>query len=356
MANRNQYTELLANLLKRAIPYFQKGWQNTCRVLRTSRWVPGAVISFLAGILIIIVVDWQALARYLDWFQWWKFIFVVFLLFNFSFCRALIHKSLLQAGITYSQSLGSVSAGQFIDMVLPMKLGDRGRAFLLGHKLQTDYFSLRGAVRVERFLDVFVIVLFVYLTLLVSGQLKWLTALLGIVFIFLLVMLFSLPLVHRFRDEVVVNVKRLLDTIAITKNKQREAIFSFLEGAKIFASWRNLVMPLFWTILAWTFRFVGMFIIIKVYQPQAVFGYGIFTAGVLALSSVIPCAPASVAVYEGAVMLALFLLGVDPTIAFACAITSHFIDLLPPLILGGAVIWQEGEPLSAWYEKLIMLQ
>jgi uncharacterized membrane protein YbhN (UPF0104 family) len=67
----------------------------------------------------------------------------------------------------------------------------------------------------------------------------------------------------------------------------------------------------------------------------------------LAITTLLPIAPANLGIYEGTVYGTYRVLGVTPEIALGLAIVQHFCFLLPPIVIGyGMLTWRELSPRS----------
>jgi uncharacterized membrane protein YbhN (UPF0104 family) len=76
--------------------------------------------------------------------------------------------------------------------------------------------------------------------------------------------------------------------------------------------------------------------------PGTPFVAGVFTAGAVALSFVIPSLPAGIGVFHAVVVVALSLFKVPIEAAFACAIICHAFQLGAVMVLAGAAIVSQG--------------
>lgn len=348
----NVFWARLQDWVRRAMPYVQLGLHKAVRFAKTRRWFPGAVVSFLSAVVTAFVVDWPALGPILDRPAWWMTFAMIFFYFNALACRAFILWILMREQINYSQSLTSLNEGSLIDILMPLRLGDTGRAFLLARRLGLSMYQVRSAIRVERLYDILFAVALLMVSVLISAGAFCLKSFVFVLLALLVLLLFSLPLLAKRTDQLRELVKRALAYLSWDSPSVQAKVLALLDGLPALSDWQVFGESLFWSFLSWAFRVAGLFTLIKGVSPSAPFGYGIFAAALLALGTRIPSAPAALGVYAGAVILALALVGVDPTTALACALASHLIDILFPLLLGGKALLREGETLPALYEKL----
>ena len=338
--------------IKRAGLYIKVVLPKLIRFAKSSRWLPGALISFAVALVIVVSVDWPALAPLIDRPGWWILLATVFFYFNAIFCRAAILRVLLSERVDYARSLVNLSEGYLINILMPLRLGDNGRAFILARKLGLSEYEIRSAIRVERLYDAFIVAGLLIISLLVSTINRDLKIFIfGILFL-LVILLLSLPRIAKRLNQSATSMEKNLESFPWISQAIQNKALSLFVGMNVLTDSNLFASSLFWSALAWVFRIAGLFTLIKGVSPYAPFGYGIFVAAVLAISLRIPSGPASVGLYEGAIILALYLLNVDPTTALACALMSHLIDIIQSLLLGSPVFILEGESLTGLYKKL----
>lgn len=338
--------------VKRLLPYVQIGLYKTTRFTRSSRWFPGAVISIASALVIAFSIGWQALGPILDRPAWWMLAVAVVFYFIGIACRALILQTLMPEQVDFMQSLVNLNEGLLINTILPLRLGDNGRAFLLARKLEGSVFHIRSAIRVERLYDILIAASLIIFSLVIASATHGLKLLFFGMLILVVLLLFSLPIIARYKSQLRTLIEQSLEYYPWNSQKIKTKALSTIEGMTVLSDWSVFGTSLLWSGLAWVFQIGGLIILLEGVSPYAPLGYGVFAASMLALSGRIPSAPAAVGVYEGAIILALVFLGVDPTTALACALISHIIDIILPLFLGGTEFIREGETLPGLYKKL----
>ena len=113
-------------------------------------------------------------------------------------------------------------------------------------------------------------------------------------------------------------------------------------GISAFANPANLVKGVFWIICSWVL-WVGLLVYaLRLINPDAPIWWAIFTEGVLALGIAMPSAPASLGVYEGTMVIALSILGVERTEALSTAIILHSLQILITSSIGIIGLYLQG--------------
>jgi glycosyltransferase 2 family protein len=347
--------ESLQALVKRLEPYVQIGLFKTGRFVRASRWLTGAAFSLVALIIIAAVIKWASLGPVLRLLRLLSLIPALFFYFNASACRALVARILLFERLSFQDCFLNVCQGSLCNRLFPMHPGDNARAYFVAHRLEDSFFHIRSLIRVERLYDAFIAAGLLNAALVMLVQPLWLQSALVGSLALLVVLLLSVPLAAQGTTQLRLLAGRLFESFPWLGGRLQTRVYSLIEGLTVLSSWRVFGASLFWALLSWGFRVTGLFIIVKNFAPYATFGYAVAAAGVLALGMRLPSGPAALGIYEGAIMLALFSLGVDPTTGLAIALVSHLVEVLLPLAPGGLALYRDGEPLTGFYEKLAAL-
>jgi uncharacterized membrane protein YbhN (UPF0104 family) len=111
-------------------------------------------------------------------------------------------------------------------------------------------------------------------------------------------------------------------------------IIKGVHGLKTLAKPRNLVKAVFWILLSWVIWVSLLFYAIRIMASHAPLWWAIFAEGVLALGIALPSAPASLGVYEGTMVVALSVLGIEKNAALSTAIVLHSIQIAITSVIG----------------------
>jgi uncharacterized protein (TIRG00374 family) len=224
--------------------------------------------------------------------------------------------------------------GQMLDAFVP-RLGDVGRAVLIGPQSSGGVAAALGTILVEKALDGCMGLLLLVGLALWTPLPPWLRgavlglALLAAALLMLLVLAAARPgwALRLFR-----RLTAWLPPAARTRARQLLADFG--EGLAILRQPRNTLLALAWSVAIWgvaAFTNVVTLAVLDIDAP-------IWSAGlVLAVgyaAAFLPTVPGQVGVFEYASVLALGAVGVDPTQALAFGLVLHILVHLPPAILG----------------------
>ncbi len=106
-------------------------------------------------------------------------------------------------------------------------------------------------------------------------------------------------------------------------------------------------------ILSWGLSLIFQYLLLKAFIPEANLIMAVFAIGAVAIGISIPSSPGNIGLYEASITLALTAFGIDRSIAFSYALTSHVLNLTVTTIFGSFGLVREGYSLrDVWqYSK-----
>lgn len=117
---------------------------------------------------------------------------------------------------------------------------------------------------------------------------------------------------------------------------------SLLNGFSILTKPAQFFLSLFWLLVCWMLWALLYYLAILTFEPSAPFWWAIFAQAILAMGIALPSAPAGLGVFEGALVVALTVLGVDQSKSFGMALVLHAIQIIATFILGGYGLLRQG--------------
>jgi hypothetical protein len=101
---------------------------------------------------------------------------------------------------------------------------------------------------------------------------------------------------------------------------------------------------------SWGISLLFQYLLLKAFVPEAEFIMAVFAIGAVAIGISIPSSPGNIGLYEASITLALSAFGIDQSIAFSYALTSHLINLLVTTLFGSFGLVREGYSLrDIWH-------
>lgn len=305
------------------------------------RIIPGILISVLVLIVLISLSDADRVFQALKEVKPGVLLPAMGLVIISLFTRAYAWRAILQERISLWQSYLLINSGYFVNTVLPFRLGEVSRAFLLIPS-GFGFWEALPTIILERIFDVgFALsLLFIGLPSAIefTNNLIYLYLLAGLAVIG--VVFFILGVKNRERIQI------WLGSIPVENEKTKEKLIRF--AGSIFSSLNVLNSPgRIFNVLAglgasWGIALVFQFLLLRAFIPDAPLAWAAFALGAVAVGVSLPSSPGNIGLYEGSITLALTACGVDPSLAFTYALTSHIINLAITTVFGAYGLVREG--------------
>jgi glycosyltransferase 2 family protein len=324
------------------------------RILRrVPRWLPGLLLSLLAIAILAVVVPWEAVALAFSRMDWRLFPLFAVGYFASVTCRSMVSRTLLKRVPTLRQSFITLMQGYLLNNILPLRLGELGRAFLLSNQTGLGTLQVFSTVVIERVYDLAISASLLLVTLPLVLQSDWLRPVAFATLAIVLLALFSLYLMARYRDRLHGLITQLGARFRLVKRYILPGLDSFLRGLAALTDARVFAPSLGWMTINWAIGSAAYFALLRAFVPGAPFWWILFVLGVVSLGAALPSAPAALGVFEGSIVAALALLGVDSGTALAFAVTWHAFHFAATLITGLYGFAEEGQGLMDTYHRLL---
>lgn len=328
-----------------------KGRAENQHLLR--RLLPGLAISALAIFILSLFVDLDELRSAfnlvdLSWFPW-----VILMFVGTLSARAKAWRTILEERATFKDSFLVLNQGYLLNNILPFRLGEIGRALLLGERSGLGFWRVLSTVVVERVFDVgfaagLLLISLPYVIVADWARSTTLVAVLLVVFGFGLIFFLAVnpSLFSRL-------VQRLTRPWPKVQGWLLEKMGYFLEGLAPLKNLARFMRVSFWMALAWAFNIAWYYLLLRAFFPSAEWLWAIFVVGVGSVGVALPSSPAYIGVLEAAIVAALSLFGVDPSLALAFALMAHVVYFLLTGLVGSIAFAQQGQSLSKVYRRLV---
>ena len=260
-----------------------------------------------------------------------------------------------RTGMSEYNLYGSMIVGYMLNNLLPLRVGELGRAFLIGKSEDVDYAQALATIFVERMLDILVLFGLLLVLLPVVNEPRWATG--SAVFLGLgtLGLTALLATVGSFRQLAVAAMRKLLSvTSAETQIRFERWLGAALTGFAVLSNPRVLIEALFWSVLAWAFSSVFLFCCLLALGLHLSYTAPLFVMVSINLGMVIPSTSGYVGVYHAIVVEAMTnVFAVDREGAAAFAIISHSLFFVTPILLGAGYLWHRRELWQAMLRSVL---
>jgi glycosyltransferase 2 family protein len=319
---------------------------------RLPRWLPGALLSLIAILILAFTVNWNAVGLAFSHMNWRLFPLFVVGYFISVTCRAMVSRTLLKRVPTLRMAFITLMQGYLLNNILPFRLGELGRAFLLGNQAKLGTLQVFSTIVIERAYDLAISASLLLVTLPLVIQTDWLKPVADITLVIVLLALFSLYLMARYQARLQSLVARLGGRFHFVRRFVLPGLDSFLRGLSALTEARVFGMSLLWMAATWAIGAAGYYALLLAFVPGAPFWWILFTLAAVSLGAALPSAPAALGVFEASIVAALSLLGVDAGTALAFAVTWHAFHFGVTLVIGLYGFGEEGQSLMNTYRQL----
>jgi uncharacterized protein (TIRG00374 family) len=317
------------------------------------RWLPGAAISILLIAVILYFVDLPKMFAALRSANYRIIAVVIVLLFAWLFVRAIVWRTLLRERAPYWEVFHSLNAGYLLNIFLPFRLGELGRAFLLSRKTDMKFVEILPTIVIERSMDLAITAVIFLSSLSFVAGVKGadrIAIVLGVLVLAGLLFLYILARNDQWALSVFYKWSTRWPSIQRFGGNLLE---SFLIGLGALTDGWLFTRFMFWMLLNWGMSIVSFYLMTLAFFPQAQWVWAMFGLGAGAFGNAAPGLPGAVGTYEAALGGALALLSGDKSTSLAAALTSHLLNYLTAIVLGGYALIRDGQSLSGIYRQLV---
>ncbi len=317
-----------------------------------SRWLPGAVISLIAIVLIIRYVDFERLVQAIRSANYWMILLFLAISLVWLGVRGIVWRTLLQNKASYRDTFITINEGYLLNNFLPFRLGEIGRAFLLGRKAHLDFMEVLPTILIERGVDLAfsaVILLSAIPFVVGADTVRDAARILGILVILALVALFILARKREAAMSIFDRMAARRPGLQKIGNKFLNPLFA---GVAILTDSQLFLRFFLWMTLDWLLGIAQFYTLLLAFFPQAQIIWSLFGLGAQAFGNALPSLPGAIGTFEAAIVWALTLVSHDQSTALAVAIVGHLSSYLVTGVLGIYGLSTEGETLLGVYRQL----
>ena len=320
------------------------------------RWLPGAIVSIGLIAAILYFVDLRAMVAAIRDANYYMLAIALGIGFIWFAVRAQVWRTLLRGKPSYSDTFWTVGEGALLNNFLPFRLGEVGRAFLLGRKTGMQFMEVLPTIVIERAMDLgYTAIIFLAAIPFVVGSqgAERVGVIVGVVVLVGFIMLYILARSNQWALDIFHKLSARWPALQRFGGSFLEAFFA---GLSVLTDGWLFVRFLFWMTLNWALAIVSYYLIIRAFFPETPVIWAMFGLGAAAFGGAIPSLPGAVGTLEGAFGGALTLLTHDQSTAFAVAVTVRLYNYLNSGVIGGIGLAREGETLSGVYKQLMNLR
>jgi glycosyltransferase 2 family protein len=317
------------------------------------QWLPGIIVSVLAFLFIFQLANWNELGPALVAVQWKFLAPAVAVFFVSMLARAFAWWILLQRKAPYIRTVFILNEGYLLNNLLPFRLGELGRAVLMGQVTQTSPFYVLSTIMMERAFDLAIAASLLLYSIPLVLEINWARPLALTTLGTVVVGFFFLYILSITRARWLPNIEEKISHGNTLIKKLWPWFRSLLDGFSILANPLQFLFAAGGMLTSWGLAIYQYKLLLTAVTPGIQAWWPVFVLGVAAFGVALPSAPGSLGVFEASVVGALALVGISAASALTYAVALHLIHFVITGIIGIIGLYQEGETISSIYQRLV---
>jgi uncharacterized protein (TIRG00374 family) len=231
--------------------------------------------------------------------------------------------------VSVTVSTACIFVSQSVNVVVPARLGDFVRVFILKHEYNTTYSEGISSIVVERIFDIVTVALLGAIAIFfVLGVPVWFTTLIIVPLVAGMLFFIFLLFLGKFSSE----------------NKYIIIILNMLhEIRRASLTLRSVIVLGASSIIIWLLDILVCFAVVLMFEQQIPFAVVVLAVVIGNLVKAVPLTPGGMGTYEAALTVTFGLAGIDPAVALLIAIIDHLIKNLVTLAGGVVSIYYFGD-------------
>jgi len=246
-------------------------------------------------------------------------------------------------GMRIGNLLGTMNVGYAINNILPLRVGELARAYVIGEVENVSTAHALSTIVVERTLDTITVVAFLMVTLPFIDAPGWARGpalLLGLGFLGLAVLLATLSAARERAMRLVGWVVRFLPERS--RRRTEEAADAAIEGFAVLRQPALMAQAAAWSVASWLVSAILMFVVLRALDLDLPFTAALFVMAAVSLGMVVPSSPGYIGVFHAIAIESLVnVFDVDRNGAASFALVQHAIIYLMPMVIAAVFLWRQ---------------
>lgn len=255
----------------------------------------------------------------------------------------------VKKNVRVSNTFWSTALGNMVNTLIPIRLGEFARAYILGEKEKSGFAPSFSSIVVERTLDLIGLLSIGVVTMLMISAQTSLSNLVANIFTavaVLIAVILAIIIVGTKKEDLIIRIlTQITSKIPLIKKyttKIADFASSLIKGLQgLSQNPKMLVVNLSLTWVAWLIHTSAIYLTFMAFNYPISFVTATLGGTLMSLSHILPATPGYVGSYEAFWVLIFTLLGVtEMDVLLAMGVISHLIGTLPVVIVGCvSVVW-----------------
>jgi glycosyltransferase 2 family protein len=327
-----------------------RNWRSTARSML--RWLPGVLVTILAIWLLAGAIQWGAFLTALSRVPLWVLALTIVIYLVSMVIRALAWQFLLQRQVGARRVVLTLNEGYLFNNILPFRMGELARAFLMGRQSRKGMFYVLSTIVVERSYDLVIAASLLLLTLPLALKLDWARPVATLLLVVMLAGVLVVFLAARHREQVENFVDRLAGRWGWVRRWVLPQMHSVLSGFSVLTRVEFFAGSFVLLATSWFLAILRDWLLIRVFVPGAPLWWGALGISASNIVGAVPSVMASLGTYELGAVGALTLVGMAKESVLAYALIVHVTHLISSSLIGVYGLSQEGQTISEIYTEI----
>ncbi len=311
--------------------------------MRKLQLLGGIAVSALALFIVLRDVEWNEVLDRIQEANDGLLALAILILLATIVIRALRWRVVLRAQVPLRHLYGSLSVMYFLNNLLPLQVGDLGRAYLLSELSGLSMTRTLSTQVVERVIDVLTLLAMLLVLALfidVPSDVRAPSIILAVVFGSIAL---GLLIAASRRERALAIAGRLLRFApAASRPKLESMAASAVEGLSGLSDARTTTVLLSYAVVLWLSIGLVIYTCLQAFDLPLGYGPALFLVVATTFGFFVPSTPGSFGVYHAIVIAVLTsVFDIEKNSAVSFALIVHLVFYLPPMVIGPAFLWLE---------------
>jgi uncharacterized protein (TIRG00374 family) len=251
--------------------------------------------------------------------------------------RALRWRSLFPVGRRprFGTTLNAMMIGYLYNNILPARAGEAARVVVLTRRSSSPPVEITATVLLERIYDIGSILIVFLVAQPWLPSVSWFGAATVAAAVLAGVIAAATGVLVVYGDRPLRALLRPVHRFApVTEERAERIVAELTRGLSGLHDWRVAGEALLWTFAAWLLSSLCAYLVALAFHLHVGFAGGILVMVAVGLGMILPAAPASVGVFEGATLIALKAFGIGRSAALPYALVLHLVNFVPFVAVG----------------------
>jgi uncharacterized protein (TIRG00374 family) len=246
-------------------------------------------------------------------------------------------------GLRLWSLFGVLNVGYLVNDLLPLRLGEVVRAYLLGQIERVSAMHALSSVAVERVLDMVVTLAYLAAVMPFVSLPEGAAGKIGVISLIAVGALVVMLVAGAVRERTHAIARLVTARLPARHGDRVHGILDqFLHGFAVLSTPRVAGPVLALSAVTWAVSALAMYFALLAFHLRLSPAAPVFVLALVSISFVVPASPGYVGVFHLAAVSALRAFHVDESVALSYAFVAHIVSFAPPMLLGAIYLWITG--------------